>query len=70
MPSTKRETNLTDEVMAYFSDPEAHFAPSQIDWAMGLRKGMAHDIIVRKWGIDKAEHLERVSDSYERKRNG
>lgn len=62
------EIALTDEVMAYFNDEEAHFSPSRIDWAMGLRPGVAHDLIVRAWYKDKEAHLKAVSDSYHRKR--
>lgn len=56
---------LTQEVMAYFSDKEAHFAPSEIDVVMGLPRGMAHDIIVRKWASDKADTSERLFTYHE-----
>lgn len=65
MALTPKDIALTSEVMAYFTDRRAHFAPSQIDWAMGLERGKAHDIIVRKWAIDKADAKERLSDYHE-----
>lgn len=61
----RKDNMLMHEVMAYFSDKEAHFAPSQIDWAMGLERGTAHDLIVEKWAIDKADASERLSVYHE-----
>ena len=60
-----KKSELMAEVMAYFSDREAHFAPSQIDWAMGLAKGTAHDLIVERWAIDKANAVERLHGYHE-----
>lgn len=65
MSLTARDIRLTSEVMAYFTDRQAHFAPSQIDWVMGLERGKAHDIIVRKWAVDKADASERLSRYHE-----
>jgi hypothetical protein len=65
MGLSPRDIALTSEVMAYFADRQAQFPPSQIDWVMGLEKGKAHDIIVRKWAIDKANAKERLSDYHE-----
>lgn len=65
MNITSRDYALTREVMAYFDDREAHFAPSQIDWVMGLEQGKAHDIIVNKWAMDKADAAERLSIYHE-----
>lgn len=62
------EIALTDEVMDYFDNEDAPFAPSHIDWAMGLRPGVAHDLIVRAWHKDKEARLSAISDSYKRKR--
>lgn len=50
-------SSITDEVMSYFDNPRIPFAPSQIDWAMGLRKGLAHDLIVQRWLADKERAL-------------
>lgn len=61
----RKDDALTREVMAYFADKEAHFAPSQIDWAMGLATGTAHDVIVRKWASDKADASERLTGYHE-----
>lgn len=47
------------EIIAYFSDQEAHFAPSQIDWAMNLIKGTAHRVIVDWWAEMNADGAER-----------
>ncbi len=57
--------SLMREVMAYFTDKEAHFPPSKIDWAMGLERGTAHDLIVRKWAIDKANASGRAANYHE-----
>lgn len=40
---------LMGEVVAYFTDKEAHLAPSEIDVVMGLPSGRAHDIICLWW---------------------
>lgn len=61
----RKDDALTREVMAYFADKEAHFAPSQIDWAMGLASGTAHDIIVRKWARDRESDSGRLSSYHE-----
>jgi len=53
------DMTMADEVMSYFDNPVVPFAPSQIDWAMGLRKGLAHDIIVRRWAREKERATER-----------
>lgn len=65
MALTQRDISLTSEVMAYFTDRQACLAPSQIDCVMGLERGKAHDIIVRKWAVDKADSKERLSDYHE-----
>lgn len=65
MTLTPKDISLTSEVMAYFADRQAHLAPSQIDCVMGLERGKAHDIIVRKWAVDKADSKERLSDYHE-----
>lgn len=65
MALTPKDISLTSEVMAYFTDRQARLAPSQIDWVMGLERGTAHDIIVRKWAIDKADAKERLSTYHE-----
>lgn len=65
MALTQKDISLTSEVMAYFADRQAHLAPSQIDCVMGLERGKAHDIIVRKWAIDKADSKERLSTYHE-----
>ena len=65
MALTPKDISLTSEVMAYFTDRQACLAPSQIDCVMGLERGKAHDIIVRKWAIDKADANERLSKYHE-----
>lgn len=65
MALTQKDISLTSEVMAYFTDRQAFLAPSQIDCVMGLERGKAHDIIVRKWAIDKADAKERLSTYHE-----
>lgn len=57
--------SLMKEVMAYFTDKEDPFPPSRIDWAMGLERGTAHDLIVRKWAIDKANASGRAATYHE-----
>ena len=46
---TKRDMKLMSYVMEYFSDRSEPLAPSQIDAVMGIRPGLAHDLIVRFW---------------------
>lgn len=65
MALSGRDVALTAEVMSYFADKKVHFSPSQIDWVMGLEKGKAHDIIVRKWAVDKANAGERLTRYHE-----
>ena len=65
MALTQKDISLTSEVMACFADRQACLAPSQIDCVMGLERGKAHDIIVRKWAIDKADAKERLSEYHE-----
>lgn len=65
MTLTQREIMLTPEVMAYFTNRIDPLAPSQIDRVMGLERGKAHDIIVRKWSVDEANARERISDYHE-----
>lgn len=65
MIPTFKSNSLMREVMAYFSDREAPFPPSRIDWAMGLERGTAHDLIVRYWAIDKANASGRLAEYHE-----
>lgn len=44
---------LMSEVWEYFKN-EPHLAPSQIDIVMGIPRGTAHKLIVRKWALEKA----------------
>lgn len=65
MSARKYGPALTQEVMEYFSDAESQLAPSQIDVVMGLPRGMAHDIIVKKWALERSSTSGRRSDYHE-----
>lgn len=57
--------SIRTEIIAYFTDKEAHFSPSQIDWAMGLVEGTAHDVIIDWWAKQDANKEERLRAYYE-----
>lgn len=58
-------SNIRTEIITYFTDEDAHFAPSQIDWSMGLVAGTAHDVIVSWWAQMDAEREERLRSYHE-----
>lgn len=58
-------SSIKTEIIAYFTDKDAHFAPSQIDWAMDLVEGTAHDVIVGWWAKQKEKKEERLRSYHE-----
>ena len=58
-------SSIRTEIIAYFTDRKAHFSPSQIDWAMGLVEGTAHDVIVDWWAKQKEKKEERLRSYHE-----